>query len=242
MIKLCNLGSGSSGNATYIEFDGYGLLLDAGFSFKELKRRLDWIGKRIDHVKTIFISHDHKDHIQSVPQIRKKHPDIFIHKDVFPASIIISRAPIQVKAFLLSHDSPCYGFDLTYKDFKLTYIPDTGCITEAAAKALFNLKGIANHVIIIECNYDLKTLTEGRYESELMERIFSNEGHMDNIDSAWILKEVWHDKLRLVLPFHLSTENNNYDLVEYEIKKAIGQGVDVVCTKQETPTKVFYFI
>ena len=211
MIKLCNLGSGSGGNATYIELDGYGILLDAGFSFKELKKRLDIIGKSIDHVKTIFISHDHIDHIQAVSQIRKKHPNITIFNNICFESMTLLSKPslLQVTSFLLSHDSPCYGFDLTYKDFKLTYIPDTGCITEDAAKALFNLKGIENHAIIVECNYDLKMLTEGRYESELMERIFSNDGHMDNVESARILKEVWHDKLRLVLPFHLSVENNN---------------------------------
>jgi len=238
MIKLCNLGSGSSGNATYIELDGYGILLDAGFSFKELKKRFGFIDKNIKDVQDIFISHNHIDHIQALKQIQKHKPTCNIYQNNFPKEI----RDIQITPFLLSHDSPCYGFDLTYKDFKLTYIPDTGCISEDAAKALFNLKGIENHVIIIECNYDLKMLTEGRYESGLKERIFSNEGHMDNIESARILKEVWNDKLRLVLPFHLSTENNNPDLVEYEIRKAVGHGVDVVCTNQGIPTKVFYFI
>lgn len=242
MIKLCVLGSGSKGNATYVEFDGYGILIDAGFSFKELKRRLGLIGKSIKNVKNIFVSHGHNDHIKAVPQIQKKHPDIFVYKDVFSSEITFGKNSIGVKSFLLSHDSFCKGFDFTYKDFKLSYVPDTGCVTQDAAKALLSIKGIENHVIIIECNYDLKMLTDGKYESELMERIFADNGHMDNIESARILKEVWHDKLKLVLPFHLSVENNNPALVEYEIRTAVKQPTRVVCTSQQIPTEVFYFV
>lgn len=240
MIKLCNLGSGSSGNATYAKFDGYSILIDAGFSFKELKRRLNLIGEYIIDVRAIYISHDHKDHTQAIPQI-KKHTDIEIHQNVFPSSTILSKDPLQIKSFLLPHDSPCYGFDFKYKDFKLTYIPDTGCITEDAVKALLDINGIENHVVIIECNYDLKMLAMGRYNHELKERIVGCDGHMDNVETGRILKEIYHDKLRLVLPFHLSTENNNIELVQYEVKKVVGDKVHIVCCEQNKPTAVFYY-
>jgi phosphoribosyl 1,2-cyclic phosphodiesterase len=242
MVKLCILGSGSRGNATYVEFDCYGILIDAGFSFKELRRRLGLIGRSIEKVKTVFVSHDHKDHVQAIPQIQKKYGDVFIHNSEFPSAIITSKGYIQTKNFKLSHDSPCYGFDFKYETFKLTYISDTGCITEDAVKALFDIEGVNNHVVIIECNYDHKMLTEGSYNSELIERVFSENGHMDNVESARILKEIRHDKLRLVLPFHLSSENNNPGLVEYEIKRAVGPSTQVVCTEQQVSTQVFYYV
>ena len=39
-LKLSFLGSGSTGNATHIQFGATGLLLDCGFSGRELQRRL----------------------------------------------------------------------------------------------------------------------------------------------------------------------------------------------------------
>jgi len=246
MIKLSVLGSGSKGNCVYVEFGDYGVLVDAGFPYKETHRRLALIGKSFNNVKTVFVSHGHKDHIAAVPQIQKKHLNISVVKDFHFGPIAIcyhdcNFEPITTRPFLLSHDDPCYGFDFRYKDFKLTYIPDTGCITEDAARALFDIKDVKNHVVVIECNYDLQMLTEGKYDSELMERVFSDDGHMDNIETARILKEVRHDNLRLVMPFHLSSENNNPVLVKYEIGKAVGPSTQVVCTEQKRATQIFYY-
>ncbi|MBL0716856.1 MAG: MBL fold metallo-hydrolase, partial [Desulfosarcina sp.] len=43
MVKVCVLGSGSKGNAVYINLGGYEILIDAGFTYKELNRRLGLI-------------------------------------------------------------------------------------------------------------------------------------------------------------------------------------------------------
>ena len=39
-MRVCNLGSGSDGNLTYIETKGAKVLLDAGLSATEIKKRL----------------------------------------------------------------------------------------------------------------------------------------------------------------------------------------------------------
>lgn len=237
MIKLCVLGSGSKGNATYVEFDGYGILIDAGFSFRELKKRLGYLGRYVEDIRDLFISHDHIDHIRAVKQI-KKHTDITIYSGLFPKTM----NNIKIKSFLLSHDSECYGFDFRYKNFKLTYISDTGCITEDAMKALFDIKGVDTHVVVIECNYDYKMLTSSEYSDELKQRIVMDEGHMDNCETTRILKEVWHENLKLVLPFHLSEGNNNPEMVKYEVKNAVDATTEIVLTEQHIPTKMFYFM
>ena len=42
-MKISVLGSGSAGNSTFIEIDGYKLLIDAGFSCKKRRKiRTNW--------------------------------------------------------------------------------------------------------------------------------------------------------------------------------------------------------
>ena len=60
------LGSGSKGNACVIHCPQGKILLDAGFSAKELKSRLD--NSRIDSrsIRAILVTHEHEDHVRGV--------------------------------------------------------------------------------------------------------------------------------------------------------------------------------
>ena len=44
-MKVCVLGTGSAGNATLVEAGGTRILVDAGFSGREIERRLGGIGR-----------------------------------------------------------------------------------------------------------------------------------------------------------------------------------------------------
>ena len=46
-MKISVLGSGSSGNCIYVENNEKGFLIDAGFSGKDIEKRLGKIGKNI---------------------------------------------------------------------------------------------------------------------------------------------------------------------------------------------------
>jgi phosphoribosyl 1,2-cyclic phosphodiesterase len=62
MIRLCVLGSGSTGNAVLISSDTTNVLVDAGLSSREILRRLAAVG--VDHEKldAVLITHEHSDH------------------------------------------------------------------------------------------------------------------------------------------------------------------------------------
>lgn len=240
MIKLCVLGTGSKGNSTYLNIKGYELLIDAGFSYKQLKRKLACIDKNIEDIKTILISHWHGDHVQALPMFRKKDVQIYSEADgnVIPEKeILIPDTDIKVMPFRLSHDVPCVGYRIEHEDFSLLYIVDTGCIPEEAMAHCFGAT-----VMLMEFNYDLVKLTENQnYPTELMERIAGDEGHMDNVESKRIMKELDHDKLELVVCMHLSAENNNVQLVKYEAGLAV-KDVKVSVGMQNILSKMFYFV
>jgi hypothetical protein len=53
MMRLYVLGSGSRGNCCAVEADGMALLLDAGFSAREIERRADAAGLELARVAGI---------------------------------------------------------------------------------------------------------------------------------------------------------------------------------------------
>src|ERR1700761_4934567 len=73
MLRFTILGSGSSGNCAYLETDDVRLLVDAGFSAKQIDMRLASIGRSVTDVQAIFLTHEHGDHVCGLPVLAKRH-------------------------------------------------------------------------------------------------------------------------------------------------------------------------
>jgi phosphoribosyl 1,2-cyclic phosphodiesterase len=65
-VKFTILGSGSSGNCAYIETAGARILVDAGFSPRQIRTRLATIGRTPENLTAILITHEHSDHISGL--------------------------------------------------------------------------------------------------------------------------------------------------------------------------------
>lgn len=76
-MRFCSLGSGSTGNASLIEArDGQRVtrvLLDCGFSQKELAARLARAGVGIEQLDAIFVTHEHGDHVGCSVALARRH-------------------------------------------------------------------------------------------------------------------------------------------------------------------------
>lgn len=62
-VKFTILGSGSSGNCAYLETENCRVLIDAGFSPRQIRLRLASIGRAPENLTAILITHEHSDHI-----------------------------------------------------------------------------------------------------------------------------------------------------------------------------------
>jgi len=71
-VKLTILGSGSAGNCAYLETDETRLLIDAGFSGRQIRQRLSAIGRAPEGLHGILITHEHSDHIQGLTALCAK--------------------------------------------------------------------------------------------------------------------------------------------------------------------------
>jgi phosphoribosyl 1,2-cyclic phosphodiesterase len=71
-VKLTILGSGSSGNCAYVETAESRILVDAGFSPRQIRQRLAGIGRAPENLSAILITHEHSDHISGLLGIADK--------------------------------------------------------------------------------------------------------------------------------------------------------------------------
>ncbi|MGH7951387.1 MAG: MBL fold metallo-hydrolase [Limisphaerales bacterium] len=65
-VKFTILGSGSSGNCAYVESGETRVLVDAGFSPRQIRARLATIGRAPENLSAILITHEHSDHISGL--------------------------------------------------------------------------------------------------------------------------------------------------------------------------------
>lgn len=71
-LKICLLGSGSNGNATFVATERVRLLIDAGFSYRRIGQRLAAIGERVEDLDAVIITHEHADHVSGLATLAKK--------------------------------------------------------------------------------------------------------------------------------------------------------------------------
>jgi len=65
-VKFTILGSGSSGNCAYLETGEARILVDAGFSPLQIRKRLASIGRTPENLSAILVTHEHSDHISGI--------------------------------------------------------------------------------------------------------------------------------------------------------------------------------
>ena len=66
-MKFSIVGSGSKGNACLIYNKDTLIQIDMGLPLKSLKKELDHLGKTINDIQALFITHEHTDHIAGIP-------------------------------------------------------------------------------------------------------------------------------------------------------------------------------
>jgi phosphoribosyl 1,2-cyclic phosphodiesterase len=86
-MRFCVLGSGSRGNCTLVESGGTSLLIDAGFSGLEIKRRLCMVGIQPEKLSAVLVTHEHNDHVSGVGVVsRQARVPVYANQATFAAA------------------------------------------------------------------------------------------------------------------------------------------------------------
>lgn len=221
-MKVTVISSGSKGNSTLVETKSKNILIDAGISSKEIKKRLN---KDIN-IDLLFITHAHIDHIKGLKSVYKEFkPTVFtrneevIEKNIcdityFDKPYILD--DLEVSYFNLSHDSDCIGIKIKENNKELVYITDTGYINKKILTTIVN-----KDMYIIESNHDVELLMNGKYPFFLQQRILSDKGHLSNKDCSRYLSTLIGNKTKYIVLAHLSEENNTKELASFELNKML---------------------
>lgn len=228
-FQVSILASGSSGNATLLETDRTRLLVDAGLGKKETLRRLAALGKRLNGLDGILISHEHTDHIGGLRQIAGQwRATVYLTEPTYNeldrflpecASKRINRVEyirggqrfavgdIEVAAFSVPHDAADpLGFTFRANGTKVALVTDLGYLPELVKHHLRD-----SDCLILESNHDLEMLKVGPYPWHVKQRVMSRTGHLSNhIVSEFLADPGGFDaSARVLVLAHLSEQNNN---------------------------------
>lgn len=224
MIDVINLASGSRGNCTLISSNGTNLLVDAGISPSEIKKRLP---VPPESISAVFVTHEHIDHVRGLSGFCKEFSvPAFVHGKVVHA--IEERAELSPEHLAEFGDMPFEFRDLKVTPFRIphdTVYPvgftfSDGEFTSGVATDLGRVTdGVVNNLspcdtLLIESNHDVHMLLSGKYPPHLKRRIMGNLGHLSNEDCADLIVRLAGKRLRNVMLGHLS-ENNNTPRLAY---------------------------
>lgn len=239
-MRFCSLGSGSDGNATIVEARSgtttSRVLIDAGFSLRELSLRLARAGLAPWDLDAIFITHEHGDHVGCALTLARRHRlPIWMSRGTWRA-IGTPEAPppllrfardgepidlgnLRLAPFTVAHDAlEPLQLGITDGAVKLGVLTDVGTVTEHLIDHLQ-----ACDAMLLECNHDRDLLAASSYPVSLKRRIGGRLGHLPNDLAARILSACLHPKLQHVVAAHLSLQNNRPDLAREALATVTGR-------------------
>lgn len=244
-MRLSVLSSGSSGNVTYIESGGRGLLVDAGLSCRRIKALLTRIGRSLADVEAILLTHGHGDHTSGVRSLLRERPlTVYAAPGVWDrpdVRMIKSGKPfpageIEAAFFSVPHDTPTYGVRLSNGRSDVALATDLGEIT---SEALRWMRGA--DAVVLEANHDEDWLRRGPYSADLKRRVASAAGHLSNHQAAQAAVALAPHGLKDLVLAHLSEKNNSAPRAAGTVSRALraagydGVRVRAALAKHPTP-------
>lgn len=239
-LVFISLGSGSSGNCSYIGTPDSGVLIDAGADpqlvFDELRR--NGIGRNA--VKGVVLTHDHQDHVRYVYKIVRDYNrqariyctlrlmNGMLRRHNISRRVREFQVPIWLEtpfklcgmeftAFETSHDgTDNMGFSISMASQTFVVATDMGVITPRAEYYMQQA-----HYLMIETNYDRAMLDTGRYPEFLKARVRGPKGHLDNAVAAQFVADHYHTGLKWLFLCHLSNDNNTPELALSTMRSAL---------------------
>lgn len=222
VAELVVLGSGSKGNAFALVHEGAVLLLEAGYSLREIDRRLAEAGLDAGALVGIAITHEHGDHAASATKLARRHDVPLLasfgtfhalarggdpcHYLPIGSRGVATVGPFVVAACPTSHDAAePIALAVTLPDgTSLGMATDLGRPTQAVRLFLRE-----RHCLVLESNHDETLLRSSGYPAVVQDRIAGPGGHLANHDAARLLAELHHEELRTVVLAHLSQRCND---------------------------------
>ena len=223
-----------------VEAAGTRVLVDAGFSCREMEARLAALGVDPAGLDAILISHEHGDHARGAGRLARR----------FGCAVAATSATLRCLGFSspsfrllpfesgrsfrlgkwrvtgvpVPHDAADpVAFRLDTPDGSVGYALDLGHATEALCRGLAGCE-----TLIVESNHDPDLLEQGPYPQDLKQRLRGPRGHLSNGEAADFIAGTATMQTRALVLAHLSGTNNRADLAMLAAHRALGSLSDTV--------------
>ncbi|MBK8172272.1 MAG: MBL fold metallo-hydrolase [Sandaracinaceae bacterium] len=247
-MRVTILGSGSAGNCTLVETKTTRVLIDAGLSAKQVRLRMKAMGRDVGKIDGVVITHahgDHSAHAQSYAQAfctnvymtESTRRNVRFHAEaalrVYGANSAFEVGDLAIEPHAVPHDAPQVALRMRDEHCCVGLATDLG---EVEASLVDHLK--ACDVLMIESNYDDDMLTRGPYPEHIQRRVRGRLGHLDNLHTAELLRELTARTHTVVL-MHLSKKNNTEEVARAVAQDALStKDIDLYLAQQDSPMSV----
>lgn len=231
-LNFCSFASGSSGNCYMIRQGHTVILVDVGISGKRIFEGLEKAGADPDQVQAVLITHEHIDHVKSLPVVTKKAPEAKAYankatwenidrkvaedkKAFFTTGEDFYIDEILVRPFAIPHDAAePVGFSFYADGKQISILTDAGCITEEIFEEIVDAD-----LLVLEANHEVEVLKMCSYPYQTKRRILGDHGHLSNVTAGKCICKLMEvkDKARRILLGHLSNQNNEPELARMTI-------------------------
>ena len=242
------LGSGSAGNATLVSHAGVRVLLDVGFSYREVSRRLAALDLDPASIDAVLITHAHGDHTRGASLLSKRHGvpvyataairDEWATADLVDWRGLVPGAALELGGlrfipFEVPHDaSETVAFRIETPDGVIGYATDVGMVTPDLIERFRDCR-----LLVMESNHATELLRVSPYTRSTRERIAGDGGHLSNESLAAFVRDHLGAAVRCLVLAHLSRVNNLPELAEMTCLEALAargrRDVQVVVTRQD---------
>lgn len=239
-LRFASLGSGSKGNATLVESGNTCLLLDCGFSTREVEKRLTRLDRSAEGITAILVTHEHTDHVNGVGRLSRKYRiPVYMTsgswsrcrtREEYPFITLINShvnfniEGLEVRPYPVPHDAQ-EPVQFVFSDglHSLGVLTDSGSVTPHIIKMLDGLDAL-----LLEGNHDIDMLMDGDYPEYLKNRVSGRLGHLSNAQAAGLLGNIDCSNLQHIVAAHLSEKNNHPDRVIESFSDALNCSADWV--------------
>lgn len=244
-MRFAMLGSGSRGNATLIEAGGTRVLVDCGFNLGVTESRLERLGVEPGSIAAVLVTHEHGDHLGGVARLARRHDiEVWMTPGTYSAwgDRRVERTrqfsphqawdigALRVEPYPVPHDArePCQ-YVFSCRGLRVGILSDAGAVTPYMRMMLDGCDAL-----MLECNHDAAMLAGGPYPYRLKHRVGGSLGHLNNGQSAELLRGVDCSRLQHLVLTHLSETNNTPELALAAARDALRAAPGwLVCAHQD---------
>ena len=255
-FAFCVLGSGSSGNCSLLQIDSKRwVMIDAGFSMRQTKSRMQTHNISLDDVGDVLLTHLDRDHFNPVwcRTLATRNIKVHLHEGHIERALAAGLQPDHLRPFTTSvklgrvtvdtihmaHDVlGTVGFIFNHCGFRFGFATDLGRVPDSMLEAFTSLDAIA-----IESNYDPDMQrTSGRPEW-LQERIMGGGGHLSNEESLAAIRKISNNsRLQHIVLLHLSQQCNSPEIIRNLYQDNLAHLYDAVTiTSQDRCSRLLRF-